>query len=103
MTAILAPTLSKKFILFSGRISVSVLTRLIRLKSGGNVLAKQARDFVRELHSQASKIDLINCKRGKYFRLVCDVLIDGNDLGKILIEKVHAREYDGGKRESWCD
>ncbi len=65
--------------------------------------AKQVRDFVEELHSQATKIDLKDCERGKYFRLVCDVFLDGENLSDILLENDYARKYDGGKRESWCD
>ena len=65
--------------------------------------AKQVRDFVRDLHSQATKIDLKDCERGKYFRLVCDVFLDRENLSEILIERGYARKYDGGKRESWCN
>ena len=65
--------------------------------------AKQVRDFVRDLHSHATTIELKNCERGKYFRLVCDVFLSGENLSEILIERAYAREYDGGKRESWCN
>ena len=65
--------------------------------------AKLVRDFVRDLHSQATTIELKNCERGKYFRLVCDVFLDGENLSEILIERGYARMYDGGKRESWCN
>ena len=65
--------------------------------------AKQVRDFVRDLHSQATTFELKNCERGKYFRLVCDVFLDGENLSEILIERDYARIYDGGKRESWCN
>ena len=53
--------------------------------------AKQVRDFVRDLHSQATTIELKNCERGKYFRLVCDVFLDGENLSEILIERDYAR------------
>ena len=65
--------------------------------------AKQVRDFVRDLHSQATTIELKDCERGKYFRLVCDVFLDGENLSDILLENDYTRKYDGGKRESWCD
>ena len=65
--------------------------------------AKQVRDFVRDLHSQATTIELKNCERGKYFRLVADVYLNGENLADILFEKGYARKYDGGKRESWCN
>ena len=46
-------------------------------------------------------IELKNMKRGKYFRIVADVVIDGNDLGSMLIREGLARPYDGGKKVDW--
>jgi len=66
-------------------------------------LAIKARDFVRELLADAETIVLINIDRGKYFRIVADVSVDGVDLGETLIENGLGRLYDGGKKESWCD
>jgi endonuclease YncB( thermonuclease family) len=66
-------------------------------------LAIKARDFVRELLANAETIVLKNIDRGKYFRIVADVSVDGVDLGKTLIENGLGRLYDGGKKESWCD
>ena len=65
--------------------------------------AKEARDFVRELLFEAKQIDLTSCERGKYFRLVCNVIVDGKDLAEILLENGYARKYDGGKRGFWCN
>jgi len=42
-------------------------------------LAIEARDRVRELLTNAKTIDLLNVERGKYFRLVASVRIDGID------------------------
>ena len=44
---------------------------------------------------------LKNMKRGKYFRIIADVEVDGVDLGSLLIEEGLARPYSGGKRGEW--
>jgi len=36
-------------------------------------------------------------------RVLGDVLIDGQSLTKMLIEKGYAREYYGDAKESWCE
>ena len=41
-------------------------------------------------------------QRGKYFRILADVYIDGKNLADDLIKAGHARSYDGGKRLGWC-
>jgi len=66
-------------------------------------LAIKARDFVRELLANAETIVLKNIDRGKYFRIVADVSVDGVDLGSTLLENSLGRPYGGGKKESWCD
>jgi len=37
-------------------------------------------------------------RQDKYFRILVDVEVDGQDLGKRLIEAGLAGPYDGGKR-----
>ena len=49
-------------------------------------LAKKARDFVRNILKDARRIDLLDAKRGKYFRIVAKVVADGNDIGETLID-----------------
>lgn len=66
-------------------------------------LAINARDFVRSLLSKAKVIKLTNITRGKYFRIVANVLIDGNSLEKQILDKKLAYSYDGGKKLGWCD
>ena len=51
----------------------------------------------------AKVIELKNMKRGKYFRIIADVFVDGKNLAKSLIMNSHARLYDGGKDGSWCN
>jgi endonuclease YncB( thermonuclease family) len=40
-------------------------------------------------------------QRGKYFRIVADVYVDGSDLGQELIEKGLAKPYHGEKKPKW--
>ena len=66
-------------------------------------LAIKARDFVRDLLTNAERMILQNIEPGTFFRIVADVSVDGVDLAKTLIQNKLARRYDGGKKESWCD
>ena len=65
-------------------------------------LALEARDFVRAKLSNAKEIKLTNLQRGKYFRVVANVLVDGVSLEQELLDNKLAYEYDGGKKLSWC-
>ena len=66
--------------------------------------ARTAKKLVANLFKYAKRIDLINIKRGKYFRVVADVLIDGKDLRHYLLKNGLAYSYDGGKKKkmNWC-
>ena len=66
-------------------------------------LAIKARDFVRNKLANAKEIKLNNLQRGKYFRIVADVYIDGVSLEKELLENQLAYKYSGGKKSSWCN
>ncbi|WP_291793098.1 hypothetical protein [Candidatus Thioglobus sp.] len=57
-------------------------------------LALKVRDFVR--------VKLANLQRGKYFRVVASVLVDGVSLEQELLDNKLAYEYSGGKKLSWC-
>ena len=65
--------------------------------------AKAAKQFTVAALRSATTIELRNMKRGKYFRILADVFIDGRSLGKQIISNGYARPYDGGKRLGWCD
>ncbi len=66
-------------------------------------LAMQARNLVRRMLGQARRIDLLDAKRGKYFRIVARVLADGKDIGQTLIDRGMAVAHDGGtKTKEWC-
>ena len=65
-------------------------------------LALKARDFVRSKLANAKEIKLTNLQRGKYFRVVANVVVDGVSLEQELLDNKLAYEYSGGKKLSWC-
>ena len=65
-------------------------------------LALEARDFVRSKLSNAVEILLNDLQRGKYFRIVAKVYIDGVSLEEELLKNGLAYQYKGGKKSSWC-
>jgi len=66
-------------------------------------LAKIAKRFVASKLKDAAEIELLNMQRGKYFRIVADVMVNGKNLADILIEEGLAVKYDGGtKTFDWC-
>lgn len=66
-------------------------------------LARLAKQFTVKLLRTGKLIELLNIKRGKYFRLLADVYIDNKSLSEALIKSNHARIYDGGTKSSWCN
>ena len=66
-------------------------------------LARAARDFVREKVAATKNVTLRHVSRGKYFRIVAAVDLDGEDLAGMLLERGYAVPYYGGtKTEDWC-
>ena len=63
--------------------------------------AKIARWVVKSQLDAAQVIELRNIQRGKYFRVVGDVYVDGRLLADELIERGLAHKYDGGKKKEW--
>jgi endonuclease YncB( thermonuclease family) len=66
-------------------------------------LALKARDFVRNKLANANEIKLTKLQRGKYFRIVADVMIDGVSLEQELLQNKLAYKYTGGKKSNWCN
>lgn len=65
-------------------------------------LAEQARELTENTLKGAEKIELRNPERGKYFRIVAEVWVDGKALATMLKEKGLAQDYDGeGERPRW--
>ena len=67
--------------------------------------ANKAKDFVSDLLPVGTVVDLKNIKDDKYLgRIDANViLLDGRDVGDMLIKEKLARPYDGGKRHGWCN
>lgn len=75
-------------------------------KDGG----EEAKELVTTLLKPGKYVMLKNMRRGKFFRIVADVLVDGESLADILIEKGLAYKYYGGvkrpkgwKKEDYSD
>ncbi len=68
------------------------------------ILARQSRNLTRNLLKNGKVIKLNNLQRGKYFRIVADVLIDDVLLSEIQIKNNLAVRYYGGKKiKNWCN
>ena len=67
-------------------------------------MANVAKSFVFKKITESKKIELKNCERGKYFRLVCDINLDGKNLTEMLIKQKLGYPYDGGSKQNrdWC-
>lgn len=63
-----------------------------------------AKKLVQNLLKNAKRIDLVNVERGKYFRIVADVMIDGKSLSYYILKNGLGVTYDGGKKKQvdWC-
>ena len=59
--------------------------------------AKQAKEFS-ERFLKSGKILLYNCGRDKYFRLLCDVNVNKQNLAQELIKNGYGIPYDGGTK-----
>jgi len=66
--------------------------------------AQQGKELVADILKDAEQIDLKNIERGKYFRIVADVFVDGESLADEMIEAGMAVAYDGRtKTKDWCE
>lgn len=67
-------------------------------------LAKMSKEFVQEILLKAKNIELRNIERGKYFRVVADVYIDGKSIKESLFKYKLAVQYNGGTKSKvdWC-
>ena len=65
-------------------------------------LAERARELTANTLKGAEMIELRNPERGKYFRVVAEVWVDGKALAGMLKDKGLAKDYDGvGERPEW--
>lgn len=57
-----------------------------------------SKEFAITLLPPGKRITLRNIRRGKYFRIVADVIVDGQSVSEILLEKGLAYPYYGGTK-----
>ena len=60
-------------------------------------LAQKAKAFTKDFLSRR-EVNLSNCGRDKYFRLLCDVDVNGQSLAQELLKRKLAYRYDGGTK-----
>jgi endonuclease YncB( thermonuclease family) len=67
-------------------------------------MAVLAKTYVENLLSQATLIHLQDVQRDKYFRVLAEVVVDGELLSEKLLSKNLAVPYDGGTKVKvdWC-
>ena len=65
-------------------------------------LGERAKSLIEKTLSNAKDMRLRVYKKGKFGRLLVDIIADGVDVASLLIKKGLARPYDGGKRQGWC-
>ena len=69
-----------------------------------NLLGKAASNFTKDSIANAKKLQIVLMDWDKYGgRVLGDVIIDGQSLRMLLINKGYAREYYGEKKQSWCN
>jgi len=66
------------------------------------IRAKEAKMFTLQKLEKAKRINLYDCVRGKYFRLVCRVIADGEDIGCSLLKKGMAKRYLDKNNIGYC-
>lgn len=65
---------------------------------------EEASKFTKDLVSHAKTIQISIYEWDKFGgRVLGDVIIDGNSLTKMLLDKGYAREYYGDAKKSWCE
>ncbi|MCY4561251.1 MAG: thermonuclease family protein [Flavobacteriaceae bacterium] len=67
--------------------------------------AKEAKNYLNNLLNNAQTIEIKNVERGKYFRIVADVYIDGELYADKIIHRGLATPYGdayGWKKKNWC-
>lgn len=68
------------------------------------MLATRAKNFTYDALSKAKQIRLSGMQRGKYFRIVANVCVDGEDLGELLvINQLAVRVADGTESKTFND
>lgn len=68
-----------------------------------DLLGKAATNFTKDTIANGKKLQIVLMSWDKYGgRVLGDVLVDGESLRMLLINKGYAREYYGEAKQSWC-
>ncbi|WP_428413098.1 thermonuclease family protein [Pararhizobium sp.] len=67
-------------------------------------LAEEATEYVSDLIQPGAQVLLLDVSLGKFAgRALAQIrLVDGRDLGALLIDEGYAVAYDGGTKTDWC-
>ncbi|BFM13343.1 hypothetical protein R50072_34960 [Simiduia litorea] len=65
--------------------------------------ARLAKQFTVAALRNANRIELKNLQRDKYFRLLSDVYVDGENLAQQLLRQGFAVPYSGHTKINWCN
>jgi len=101
-------TIPRVFPLFGQHVRVRVAgidaPEISSTKKCERELAEKVKKKVRDMLTHAKRIDLVNPKRDKYFRILADVVADGVSIGETLLEKGWAISYHGEAKSdyNWC-
>ena len=66
-------------------------------------LARKAKTFAQGKLSESRSIEIRHIKRGKFFRIIGEISVDGMTLSELIIRQGLEVAYNGGKRSSWCE
>jgi len=64
--------------------------------------ALQAEWYLRRLIATRSKLEVQRLGKDRYSRRLAVMVLDGDDVSRLMIEAGHARAYSGGRRNGWC-
>jgi endonuclease YncB( thermonuclease family) len=64
--------------------------------------ALRAKEYLKYRLDMSDEVVLKNTKRGKYFRLVADVYLDGKNINQEMINKKLAYAYHKSRTNDWC-
>lgn len=53
----------------------------------------KAREYLTNIMVGAKSIKIQNCVRGKYFRIVCDIMVDNKNVSSMMLESKLAKPY----------
>lgn len=78
--------------------------KCIQQRACEKVKAKQAKEIVEYFLSEGKRIDLVDIDRGKYFRIVADIIVDEISIRELLISWGLAVPYYGDTKQqvNWC-